>query len=118
MSKQEYVKPCPREAWEQVVKLTQLGDRRAREVAEEFGISVDSVRRWVKRSQLDLQRRRNGLSGGERKELAKPRRDARRLRMEREILARAAAWFAQETDSIQSGHSYSWERTGPTTRSP
>ena len=68
MSKKVYVKPYPKEFREQVVKLVQLGDRSALEVAREFEISVDSVRR---------------------------------LRMEREILSKAAAWFARETDSIE-----------------
>ena len=48
-----------------------------------------------------------GLSTPERKELAQLRRDNRRLRMEREILSKAAAWFARETDSIPSGSSNS-----------
>ena len=69
MSKKVYVKPYPKEFREQVVKLVQLGDRSALEVAREFEISVDSV--------------------------------DRRLRMEREILSKAAAWFARETDSIE-----------------
>ena len=47
MSKKVYVKPYPKEFREQVVKLVQLGDRSALEVAREFEISVDSVRRWA-----------------------------------------------------------------------
>ena len=47
VSKKVYVKPYPKEFREQVVQLVQLGDRSALEVAREFEISVDSVRRWV-----------------------------------------------------------------------
>lgn len=107
MSKQAYVKPYPKDFREQVVKLVQLGDRSVREVAEEFDISVDSVRRWVKQSQRDRGQRRDGLSTSEKRELLQLRRDVRRLRMEREILAKAAAWFARGTDSTPSGSSNS-----------
>ncbi len=51
MSKKVYVKPYPKEFREQVVKLVQLGDRSALEVAREFEISVDSVRRWVQQAE-------------------------------------------------------------------
>ena len=78
-----------------------------REVAVEFGISADSVRRWAKQSQLDRGQRKDGLSTKERKELARLRRDNSRLRMEREIPSRAAAWFARETGSVPSKSSNS-----------
>ena len=103
MSKRDYVKPYPKEFREQVVKVAQAGGRRPREIAEEFGISPDSVLRWVKQADLDAGRRKDGLSTSERKELARLRRENRRLKMEREILTKAAAWFARETDSIPSG---------------
>ena len=77
-----------------------LGDRSALEVAREFEISVDSVRRWVQQAERDQGRRQDGLSSPEREELVRLRRETRRLRMEREILSKAAAWFARETDSI------------------
>ena len=53
MSKKVYVKPYPKEFREQVVQLVQLGDRSALEVAREFEISVDSVRRWVQQAERD-----------------------------------------------------------------
>ena len=99
MSKKVYVKPYPKEFREQVVKLVQLGDRSALEVAREFEISVDSVRRWVQQAERDQSHRQDGLSSPEREELVRLRREIRRLRMEREILSKAAAWFARETDS-------------------
>ena len=94
MSKKVYVKPYPKEFREQVVKLVQLGDRSALEVARGFEISVDSVRRWVQQAERDQGRRQDGLSSPEREELVRLRREIRRLRMEREILSKAAAWFA------------------------
>ena len=61
---------------------------------------MDSVRRWVQQAERDQGRRQDGLSSPEREELVRLRRETRRLRMEREILSKAAAWFARETDSI------------------
>lgn len=100
MSKQAYVKAYPKEFREQVVKLMQVGGRSRREVAEEFGISEDSVRRWVQQAERDQGTRKDGVSSVEREELVRLRRENRRLKMEREILSKAAAWFARETDSI------------------
>ena len=100
MSKHAYVKAYPKEFREKVVKLMQVGDRSPREVAEEFGISEDSVRRWVQQAERDQGRRQDGLRSAEREELIRLRRENRRLKLEREILSKAAAWFARETDSI------------------
>jgi transposase len=52
---------------------------------------------WVKQADRDAGRGDGGLSTGEREELTRLRREIKRLKMEREILAKAAAWFAQET---------------------
>ena len=101
MNTQATNKPYPREFREQVVKLALAGGQTVPEIAREFEISRDSVRRWLKQAELDTGSRQAGLSMPERKELVKLRRDNRRLRMEREILAKAAAWFARETDSIR-----------------
>ena len=107
MSKRAYIKPYPKEFREQVVKLAQAGDRPPLEIAREFGISPDSVRRWVQQAERDQGSRKDGLRSEERDELARLRRDNRQLRLERKILAKAAAWFARETDSIPSGSSHS-----------
>jgi len=100
MSKRAYVKAYPKEFRDNVVKLVQVGERSLREVAEEFGISTDSVRRWVQQAERDQGTRKDGVSSAEREELVRLRREIRRLKMEREILSKAAAWFARETDSI------------------
>ena len=78
MSTQRNVKPYPAEFREKVVRLARISGRRPREIAEEFGISADSVRRWVKQADLDTGNRKDGLSAGERKELARLRREVRR----------------------------------------
>ena len=84
MSKHAYVKAYPKEFRNHVVKLVQLGDRSPREVAREFGISVDSVRRWMKQAERGQGSRQDGLSSPEREELVRLRREIRRLRMGRE----------------------------------
>ena len=98
MSKPNYVKPYPKEFREQVVKMAQVSERRSQKIAEESGTSPDSVLRWVKQADL---------STSERKELSTLRCENRRLRMDLEILAKAAAWFARETDLIPSRSSHS-----------
>lgn len=101
MSKHAYVKAYPKEFRDKVVQLVQASGRSVREVAEEFGISTDSVRRWVQQAERDQGTRKDGLSSAEREELVRLRRELRQVKMEREILAKATAWFARETDSTR-----------------
>ena len=101
MSKSSHVKAYPKEFREKVVQLVQGGDRSQREVAEEFGISTDSVRRWVQQAERDQGSRQDGLRTSEREELSRLRRENRQLKMDREILSKAAAWFARETNSTR-----------------
>ena len=62
MSKQARVKPYPKEFREQVVQLAQLGRRPPGGIAKEFGISADSVRRWVRQAERDAGLRQDGLT--------------------------------------------------------
>jgi len=69
-------------------------------LAREFEPSVETLRQWVKQAGLDEGLRSDGLTTTEREELNRLRRENRQLKLEREILSKAAAWFARETDVI------------------
>jgi transposase len=83
----------------QMVELVRSG-RKPEELAKEFEPTAQAIRNWVKQSDVDEGRRDDGLTSAEREELRRLRRENRQLREEREILAKAAAWFARETGSI------------------
>ena len=91
--------PYPREFREQMVELVRAG-RSPGELAKEFEPTAQTIANWVAQADRDAGRRDDGLTSVERDELRRLKRDNRRLREEREILAKAAAWFARETDSI------------------
>jgi transposase len=71
-------------------------------LAREFERTANAIRKWVKLEALDEGLRSDGLTTTEREELTRLRRENRVLREECEILAKAAAWFAQETGSTPS----------------
>lgn len=71
IGKRDYIKPYPKEFREQVVKTAQASGHRPPEITEEFGISPDSVLRWMRQADLDAGRRQDGLTTSERMELAK-----------------------------------------------
>jgi|APFre7841882654_1041346.scaffolds.fasta_scaffold353420_1 transposase len=87
-----------------VVELVRAG-RPISELAREFEVTGNSIRNWVKRADLDDGRRTDGLTSDEREELNRLRRENRVLREEKEILKKAAAWFAQETNATPSRRS-------------
>ena len=89
----------PPEFRQQIVGLHRAG-RSPGELAKEFEPSEQTIRNWIVQSDLDEGRRRDGLTTVERSELRKLRRENKQLRVEREILAKAAAWFARENDPI------------------
>jgi len=92
-------KPYPPEFRRQMIELVRAG-RAPEELAREFEPTAESIRNWVKQADRDEGRRDDGLTSPEREELRRLRRENRQLKIEREILAKAAAWFARETDSI------------------
>jgi len=91
--------PYPPEFKQRMIELVRSG-RNPEELAEEFEPSAQSIRNWVVQADLDEGRRQDGLTTAERQELVRLRRENRQLREEREILSKAAAWFARETGSI------------------
>ncbi len=93
-------KHYPQEFRREAVELVRMSGRSQRQIADELGISRETLRGWVIRSDID-EGHREGLTSAERAELTQLRRENRRLRTEREILKKAAAWFAKETDATR-----------------
>src|SRR6516165_9627921 len=85
----------------QMVELVRAG-RSPEELAQEFEPTAQSIRNWVGQAECDAGRGGNRLTTAEREELTQLRRENRQLRLERDILSKAAAWFARETNTIPS----------------
>lgn len=96
----------PPEFRRQMVELVRAG-RGPEELAREFEPSAQAIRNWVRQAERDAGHRGAGLTTAEQEELRRLRREVRQLRQERDILAKAAAWFAREAGSIPSGSSSS-----------
>jgi transposase len=84
---------------QKVVELARSG-RMPDDLATEFGLARQTVRNWIKQYELDSGGRKDGLTTEERTELFKLRRENKQLKIEREILSKAAAWFARETETL------------------
>jgi transposase len=90
--------PYPAEYRERLIELFRKG-RSAEDLARHFEPSAQAIRNWVRQADRDAGRRQEGLTTAEQEELRRLRREVRTLREEREILKKAAAWFARETTS-------------------
>jgi len=84
----------PPEYKAEVVELICSTGKTVGQVARELDLTETAVREWVKRAELDAGRRTDGLTTVEREELGRLRREVRELREEREILRKAAVFFA------------------------
>ena len=85
----------------EAVRLVRDGGRSISAAAKDLGVSSESLRHWVKQDALDSGQRKDGLTSEERKELVRLRRENRDLREDREILKKAAAFFAKENRSTR-----------------
>ena len=92
-------RPYPPEFREQLVALVRAG-RTPEELSKEFEPSAQTIRNWVAQAQRDSGSRSDGLTSAEKDEPRRLRRENKRLKMERDILSKAAAWFARETDVV------------------
>jgi transposase len=92
-------KPYPAALKARLVEMVRAG-RSPEELATQFEPTAQAIRNWVRQAELDAGRRQDGLTTEEREELRRLRREVKVLREEREILKKAAAWFARETGSI------------------
>ena len=87
----------PEQFRREAIELLRAG-RTPRELAESLGVSQQTLRNWRRQDQLDRHERDDGLTTDEREELRRLRRENARLAQERDLLKRAAAFFAKETE--------------------
>lgn len=90
--------PYPPEFRRDAVNLAKSGDKPIAAIARDLGINAQSLRNWIKQAEIDTGKR-EGLTTDERKRLRELERENRTLKMEREILKKAAAFFAKESET-------------------
>lgn len=96
--------PYPSEFKVRMVEMVHAG-RTPQELSREFEPSAQAIRNWVTQADRDQGLRNDGLKTDEREELHRLRRELRKVKQEREILAKATASFAQETEHGQKSSS-------------
>jgi transposase len=90
----------PPEFKAEAVRLVESDDRSVSRIAKDLGIADQTLRNWMQHAEID-DGVRDALTPNEREELHRLRREVRTLRQEREILKKAAAFFAKESDGIR-----------------
>ncbi len=93
--------PYPPEFRAEAVRLVREGGRTPDQLAQDLGCSGQVIRNWLRQADLDAGRRHDGLTTAERDELRRLRAENRILRLERDLLKKAAAFFAKESDPLR-----------------
>ena len=91
----------PAEFRAEAIRLVRAGGRTPQQLAQDLGCSAETIRNWLKQAERDAGQRSDGLTSLEREELRRLRAENRVLRMERDLLKKAAAFFAKDTDPIR-----------------
>jgi transposase len=91
-------KPYPEEFKREAVELLRSSGRPLAQIARELGVSTESLRLWRKQAEID-RGEREGLTSEEREELRRLRHENRILKQERDLLVKAAAFFAKESET-------------------
>jgi len=89
--------PYPPEFRREALELLKLSGKPVSQVAKDLGVSEQTLFNWRRQARIDAGEQ-EGLSSDEREELRRLRRENRTLQMEKEILKKAAVFFAKETD--------------------
>ena len=98
--------PYSPEFRQQMIALVESG-RTPEELSREFEPSAPTIRNWATQASRDAGRRHDGPTTAEQEEIRRLRRENKQLRLELEILSKAAAWLARETNATDSGSSRS-----------
>lgn len=96
----------PPEFRQKVLELVRSG-RSVNAVAGEFEIARQTIMNWLKQDDLDAGRRHDGLTTEDQLEIRRLKKRIKDLEFERDVLKKAAAWFARETGSIPNNDSNS-----------